>query len=83
MELNRSPIHIPPTAISAPIIERDAKGRPIRPGYVPVGEKIQKELRDLKTRESELKRLRKEKLRASQPDLLDNDEEYVEIFLIL
>lgn len=40
-------------------IERDTKGRPIRRGYVPVEEKIQSELRDLKSRESELKRLHK------------------------
>jgi hypothetical protein len=73
--VTRSPINIPPTAISAPIIERDERGRPIRPGYVPVGEKIQQELRDLKTRESELKRLRKQKLRESQSDLLSQDEE--------
>lgn len=40
-------------------IERDTKGRPIRKGYVPVEEKIQSELRDLKNRENELKRLHK------------------------
>lgn len=38
-------------------IERDTKGRPIRRGYIPVEEKIQTELRDLKNRENELKRL--------------------------
>lgn len=38
-------------------IERDTKGRPIRRGYIPVEEKIQCELRDLKNRENELKRL--------------------------
>lgn len=38
-------------------IERDTKGRPIRRGYIPVEEKIQFELRDLKNRENELKRL--------------------------
>lgn len=59
------------TEISPPIIERDDEGRPLRRGYVPVEEKIQKELRDLKSRESELKRLRRiNKLRQSQPDLL-------------
>lgn len=57
--------------VSPPIIERDDEGRPLRRGYVPVEEKIQKELRDLKSRESELKRLRRiNKLRQSQPDLL-------------
>lgn len=56
---------------SPPIIERDDEGRPLRRGYIPVEEKIQKELRDLKNRESELKRLRRiNKLRQSQPDLL-------------
>lgn len=71
MELNRSPINI--TAdFSPPIIERDEHGRPLRRGYVPVEEKIQNELRDLKNRESELKRNnRMSKLRQSQPDLLD------------
>lgn len=38
-------------------IERDTRGRPIRRGYIPVEEKIQSELRDLKNRENELKRL--------------------------
>ena len=49
-------------------IERDVKtGRPIRRGYIPVEEKIQSELRDLKSRECELKKLHK---------LRDSDEEY-------
>lgn len=73
IELNRPPIFMPPE-ISPPIIERDAEGRPLRRGYVPVEEKIQKELRDLKNRECELKRLRRiNKLRQSQPNLLDED----------
>lgn len=72
IELNRSHIILPPTAISTPpIIERDSNGKPIRRGYVPVEEKIQKELRDLKNRESELKRLRKQNRIASQSDLLE------------
>lgn len=71
VELNRSPINITPE-FSPPIIERDENGRPLRRGYVPVEEKIQQELRDLKSRESELKRRnRMSKLRQSQPDLLD------------
>lgn len=71
IELNRSPINITPE-FSPPIIERDENGRPIRRGFVPVEEKIQRELRDLKTRETELKRHnRLSKLRRSQPDLLD------------
>lgn len=72
IELNRPNIMLPPTAISTPpVIERDSNGRPIRRGYIPVEEKIQKELRDLKNRESELKRLRKQKRIASQSDLLE------------
>ncbi|XP_055592764.1 uncharacterized protein LOC129744315 [Uranotaenia lowii] len=71
IELRHSNLMIPPTAISAPpTIERDSNGKPIRRGYVPVEEKIQKELRDLKSRESELKRLRKHRV-ASQSDLLE------------
>ncbi|KXJ78657.1 hypothetical protein RP20_CCG003667 [Aedes albopictus] len=72
IELNRTHILLPPTAISTPpVIERDSNGKPIRRGYVPVEEKIQKELRDLKNRESELKRLRKQNRNASQSDLLE------------
>uniref|UniRef100_A0A1Q3FFD5 Uncharacterized protein n=1 Tax=Culex tarsalis TaxID=7177 RepID=A0A1Q3FFD5_CULTA len=72
IELNRQHMMLPPTAISTPpVIERDSNGRPIRRGYIPVEEKIQKELRDLKNRESELKRLRKQKRIASQSDLLE------------
>lgn len=58
--------------ISPPAIERDAQGKPIRRGFIPVVEKIQKELRDMRSRETELKRIRRESLlRQSQPDLLD------------
>lgn len=65
--------------VSPPIIVRDDEGRPLRRGYVPVEEKIQKELRDIKTRESELKRLRRmNKLRQSQPDLLDDINDSIE-----
>lgn len=72
IELNRTHIILPPTAITTPpVIERDSNGKPIRRGYVPVEEKIQKELRDLKNRESELKRLRKQNRVASQSDLLE------------
>lgn len=52
-------------------IERDAQGKPIRRGFIPVEEKIQKELRDMQSRESELKRMRQHnQLRQSQPNLL-------------
>lgn len=72
MELNRPPTFVLPSE-TPPIIERDDNGRPVRRGYVPVEEKIQKELRDLRSRESELKRLRRNHhLRQSQPDLLDD-----------
>uniref|UniRef100_T1PFI5 Uncharacterized protein n=1 Tax=Musca domestica TaxID=7370 RepID=T1PFI5_MUSDO len=67
----RSPI-VPSVILSPPQIERDSEGRPIRPGYVPVEVKIQRELQDLKTRESELKKIRK--IRQSTPDLLDSIE---------
>lgn len=69
--INRNPVAIVPSVtLSAPIIERDSEGRPIRPGYVPVELKIQRELQDLKSRESELKKIRK--IRQSTPDLLDS-----------
>ncbi|XP_030079427.1 myb-like protein I [Drosophila hydei] len=63
-------------------IERDSEGRPLRRGYVPVEQKIQRELQDLKCRESELKRLRKlnrqhmlEKLHLSTDDEADADDD--------
>lgn len=55
-------------------IERDVMGRPVRKGYIPVEEKIQSELRDLKTREGELKRLHKLNLRDSDEDYNSFDE---------
>lgn len=62
--------------MTPPIIERDETGRPLRKGFVPVEEKIQKELRDLKTRESELKRLRRQNTsRTSQSDDIDDSVE--------
>lgn len=45
--------------IERPAIERDTQGRPVRKGFIPVEEKIQSELRDLRNRESELKKLHK------------------------
>lgn len=78
IELNRPPIYMSPEA-SPPIIERDDDGKPLRRGYVPVEEKIQKELRDIKSRECELKKLRRmSKLRQSQPDLLEDINDSVE-----
>ncbi|XP_039757411.1 uncharacterized protein LOC120631798 [Pararge aegeria] len=53
----------PPTAITpvvAPaVITRTSEGKPVRKGFVPVEEKIQKELREMKDREHELKKMRK------------------------
>lgn len=54
-------------------IERDTKGKPIRKGYIPVEEKIQTELRDLKNRETELKRLHK--LRDSEDELSSSSDD--------
>jgi hypothetical protein len=56
-------------------IERDTRGRPIRKGYVPVEEKIQCELRDLKNRETELKRLHKLNVRDSEDEELSLSDE--------
>uniref|UniRef100_A0AAG5DKI9 A-kinase anchor protein 2 C-terminal domain-containing protein n=2 Tax=Anopheles atroparvus TaxID=41427 RepID=A0AAG5DKI9_ANOAO len=79
LDLSRSHLMMLPTAISTPpVIERDQNGKPIRRGYVPVEEKIQRELRDLKTRECELKRIRKFNRNASQSDLLDMNYETFE-----
>lgn len=65
------------STLTPPVIERDSEGRPIRPGYVPVELKIQRELQDLKSRETELKKIRK--IRQSTSDLLDSiDNENVE-----
>ncbi|KAM7349071.1 mitotic spindle positioning protein meduse [Cochliomyia hominivorax] len=74
----RNPVAIIPTVtLSPPVVERDSEGRPIRPGYVPVELKIQRELQDLKSREHELKKIRK--IRQSTPDLLDSiDNENIE-----
>ncbi|XP_022225011.2 uncharacterized protein LOC111075827 [Drosophila obscura] len=70
----------PTVTLSPAAIERDSEGRPLRRGYVPVEQKIQRELQDLKSRETELKRLRKlsrqNTLRASQDKLiLSTDDE--------
>jgi hypothetical protein len=54
--------------VEKPIIERDNNGRPIRKGFIPVEEKIQSELKDLRSRECELKRLNKLKIRDSDEE---------------
>lgn len=66
-----SPV-VAPAVVSPPIISRSAEGKPIRKGYVPVEEKIQKELREMKDREHELKRMRK-KQKPFDIDLSDNE----------
>jgi hypothetical protein len=80
---NKAPFLTPPSKIaldtlqrSPAAIERDEKGKPIRRGFVPVEEKIQKELRDLRNRETELKMIRKQKFGGSKTNLLDYDESY-------
>lgn len=62
------------TNMEKPAIERDVQGRPVRRGYIPVEEKIQSELRDLKTRECELKRLHKLNVRDSDEEYNSSDE---------
>ncbi|XP_046967847.1 uncharacterized protein LOC124535619 [Vanessa cardui] len=66
-----TPITIAP--ISAPaVISRTPEGKPVRKGYVPVEEKIQKELREMKDREHELKKMRK-KQKPFDIELSDNE----------
>lgn len=55
-------------------IERDDSGKPIRKGYIPVEEKIHRELKDIQDREKELKLLRKE--RSISYDSDESDTEY-------
>ncbi|VVC98260.1 uncharacterized protein LOC126964557 [Leptidea sinapis] len=58
---------LPPEAIT-----RAPEGKPVRKGFVPVEEKIQKELQDMKNREHELKRMRK-KYKPFDLELSDNE----------
>ncbi|XP_061936878.1 uncharacterized protein LOC107993008 isoform X5 [Apis cerana] len=51
--------------------DNEPKKPPIRKGYVPVEEKIQKELHEMKERENELRLMRSQMLAKSQPNLLD------------
>lgn len=67
-----SPIVAAPLALSPAVITRTPEGKPVRKGYVPVEEKIQKELRDMKDREHELKKMRK-KVRPFDLELSDNE----------
>ncbi|XP_029660584.1 uncharacterized protein LOC115234023 isoform X2 [Formica exsecta] len=52
--------------------DNDEPKKPLaRKGYVPVEQKIQKELNDMKERENELRLMRSRMLAKSQPNLLD------------
>nr|XP_016924297.2 uncharacterized protein LOC108005502 [Drosophila suzukii] len=86
LESGGSSAAITSVTLSPAAIERDSEGRPLRRGYVPVEQKIQRELQDLKSRESELKRLRKinrqntlkaslDKLQLSTDDEADADDD--------
>lgn len=67
-----SSLFISPTAqISQPV--RDSDGKPIRKGFVPVEEKIQKELREMRHREVELKIQRQKSLQYDSNNNLDDD----------
>ncbi|XP_063625283.1 uncharacterized protein LOC134797017 [Cydia splendana] len=66
-----SPV-VAPISPTTPIITRTPEGKPVRKGYVPVEEKIQKELQEMKDREHELKRMRK-KQRPFDLELSDNE----------
>lgn len=67
-----SPIITVPPVLAPTVITRMPEGKPVRKGYVPVEEKIQKELREMKDREHELKRMRK-KQRPFDIELSDNE----------
>ncbi|KAM3956396.1 mitotic spindle positioning protein meduse [Aphomia sociella] len=56
----------------APVAITRTPDKPIRKGYVPVEEKIQKELKEMKDREHELKRMRK-KQKPFDLELSDNE----------
>ncbi|GLV37344.1 uncharacterized protein CBL_10689 [Carabus blaptoides fortunei] len=56
----------PPQTTESPAKALIPSDKPLRRGYVPVEERIQKELREMKNREEELKTIR----RKSQPDLM-------------
>lgn len=69
-------LNISPTAQIAPPV-RDADGKPIRKGFVPVEEKIQKELREMRHREVELKIQRQKSVQYDFNHNLVQDEEWV------
>ncbi|EGI68009.1 hypothetical protein G5I_03101 [Acromyrmex echinatior] len=58
--------------LEIPLEPDDEPKKPLtRKGYVPVEQKIQKELHDMKERENELRLMRSQMLAKSQPNLLD------------
>jgi len=58
--------------IQIPLEPDEEPKKPLaRKGYVPVEQKIQKELHDMKERENELRLMRSQMLAKSQPNLLD------------
>ncbi|CAG9582940.1 unnamed protein product [Danaus chrysippus] len=65
--------------VAPPVITRTPEGKPVRKGYVPVEEKIQKELREMKDREHELKKMRKKQkpfdIELSDSELTSESEE--------
>ncbi|KOB75835.1 Uncharacterized protein OBRU01_06757 [Operophtera brumata] len=63
---------VAPVITSPPVITRTSEGKPVRKGFVPVEEKIQKELREMKDREHELKKMRK-KSKPFDLELSDNE----------
>ncbi|CAH2089993.1 unnamed protein product [Euphydryas editha] len=66
-------VTVAPLVASPPaVIDRTPEGKPVRKGYVPVEEKIQKELREMKNREHELKKMRK-KQKPFDIELSDNE----------
>lgn len=73
-----APLVFPVTPVVAPvltsplIVTRPPEGKPVRKGYIPVEEKIQKELREMKDREHELKKMRK-KQKPFDLELSDNE----------
>ncbi|XP_037969908.1 uncharacterized protein LOC105380866 isoform X1 [Plutella xylostella] len=69
------PLAFTPSPVAAtppytpPAVARAPDGKLLRKGFVPVEEKIQKELREMKDREHELKRMRKKKTRPFDLEL--------------
>lgn len=65
---------VPVSPPSPPVVVRGPDGRPARKGFVPVEEKIQRELREMQDREHELKRQRRRPRSELDLDLSDDSE---------